>query len=420
MQRHQAIKSLIIAALGLLGASRALADCGASATIKDVRRAHASGQKLEQSGDRSGALAAYVAAQEYTCEPNPVAADAARRAAALAKPLGDAARARGAHAEAYDFYERGGHFAEADRALGQWIAAQPDDPELYWKAHKHVEYRMLDAFRSNEQTRLAVTGPYTLDASLAARIKAMPEQGAQRALQAEATAFSEAFLQERVALIQARPDNPADFAAQQRWLARVQAAQARDSRDHLADSRAALERLRQWGVKSVNPGEPASFDRRRAERAQARVQALTQKFAGAPEMLEAAGDYVALVTLDHEAQQPQAAKIRRQAEQLGDAASARKRYQLAIDYYDVAGADDKAQRAREQLQAFARDQMQPTIDAMKRDAEALAAQFKDPARVEELKRQAAEAQRAVQQSQQQRNGAAARKSKDDLANELGL
>lgn len=420
MKPHRLLPSLLIASLGLLGASRAMADCGASATIKDVRRAHATGQKLEQSGDRAGALAAYVAAQEYTCEPNPVAADAARRAAAVARPLGDAARTRGAHAEAYDYYERGGHFTDADRALGQWIAAQPDDPELYWKALKHVEYRSLDAFRSNEQARLAVTGAYSLDPALAARVKAMPEQGAQRALQAEAAAFNEAFLQEHVALIQARPDNPADIAGQQRWLARAQAVQARHQRDYLRESRAALERLRQWGVKSVNAGEPEAFARRRAERAQARVQLLTQKYAGAPDLLDAATDYVTYVTSESEAQAPQTAKIRRQAEQLGDAASARKRFQLAIDYYGVAGADAKADRAREQMQAWAREQMQPTIDAMQRDAQAMAAQFKDPARVEELKRQAAEAQRSLQQSAQKRDPAAARKSKDELASELGL
>ena len=412
--------AVIALVLGLLPAGRALADCGASATVRDVKRAHATGQKLEQAGDRGAALDAYVAAQEYTCEPNPVATDAARRAAALARPLGDAARARGAHEAAYGYYERGGHFIEADRALAQWIAAQPDDPELYWKALKHVEYRGLDAFRSNEKLRLAVTGAYSPDPTLASLVRAMPERGVQRALQEEAGAFSEAFLQERVALIQARPDNPADVAAQQRWLSRAQASQARHARDYLGESRAALERVRQWSVKTVNPGERESFERRRAERAQSRVQALTQKFAGAPDLLGAAQDYVAHVSSDADVQAPQQARIRRQAEQLGDAAAARKRYQLAIDYYGVAGADDKAARAREQLQAWAQQQLQPTLDAMQRDAQAMAAQFADPARVEEMKRQAAEAQRSLQQSARKRDSDAARKSKDELASELGL
>ena len=93
--------------------------------------------------------------------------------------------------------------------------------------------------------------------------------------------------------------------------------------------------------------------------------------------------------------------MRRQAETLGDAALAKRHYQLAIDYFDVAGADDKAERARTQLQAMAQQQMQPTLAAMQRDAEALKAQFSDPARIAEMQRQAREMQRALQKSAQE-------------------
>ena len=95
-------------------------------------------------------------------------------------------------------------------------------------------------------------------------------------------------------------------------------------------------------------------------------------------------------------------------------------YQLAIEYYDVARADAKAERTRAQLQALAQQQLQPTIAAMQRDAEALRAQFSDPQKIAEMKRQALEAQRVLQSGAQQRSTPAARKSTDDLAAELGM
>jgi hypothetical protein len=136
-------------------------------------------------------------------------------------------------------------------------------------------------------------------------------------------------------------------------------------------------------------------------------------------LLELAIDYLGQ-SGDSASREPRVLKVRRQAEGLGDAAAARKRYQLAIEYYDVARAEAKAERSRVQLQALAQQQMQPTIAAMQRDAEALRAQFSDPQKIAEMKRQALEAQRSLQSGAQQRKSQAPRKSNDDLAAELGM
>ena len=70
------IASCLSGVIGLLPLNGAYADCAADATVADVRKAQARGQQLEKSGDARGALAAYVAAQTYTCEANPVATEA--------------------------------------------------------------------------------------------------------------------------------------------------------------------------------------------------------------------------------------------------------------------------------------------------------------------------------------------------------
>lgn len=413
--------STVIAALLLLaGADLAQADCAADATVRDVTASFAKGQKAEQSGDAKAALGHYVAAQEYTCDPNPVASQAAERAAAIARPLGDAAVAKGNHESAFDYYERGGLFKAADKALIDWTAARPDDPALYDKARQHFEYRASPAFQENEKARLAVTGAYSLDSSFVTRVRNMPAAGVERALQDEAAAFQDAYLQKRVALVHSRPEDPLDVAGQQQYLARARALAAQFPQDPLGKSRDSLELVQSWASKSANAGEPEAFARRVQERAQIRVTALTQKYAADPQLLEAATDYVSYLPGDSSARDARVVAIKAQAEKLGDAAAGKQQLMLAAEYYGVAGADAKAQRANEQLQALAQSRMQPSMDAARKNAEAMAAQFADPAKRAELQRQAQEMQRQMQESAASKQTPAAKQSQDDLAKQLGM
>lgn len=416
------MKNLLRAAMILIGTSIAgpvLADCAADATVDDVRQAFNRAVQREKAGDAVGALGAYVAAQEYTCEPNPVNTLAAARAAALAKPLGDAARARGDHAAAFDFYERGGHFAAADRAMLARIGASPDDVSLYTQALAHVQYRALPAFQANEAARIAVTGAYAPDAGLEAAVAAMPGKAVDRLMATEMAAFDEAWLAKYMALIRERPENLTDLAAIQRFSGRMQALQAGLKHDPLREGARVIDRMRSWESAVRDQELAATLARRRAARADARVLVLTRRYADAPALLTLAIDYLERAVDDSGALAPRAAHIRRQAEALGDAAAGRQQLQLAIDYYAVADADTKLAQTQARQQAVAQAAMQPTIDAMQRDALAMAAQFADPARVAEMQRQAQEAQRALQSGAQGRK-VSAKQSADDLAAELGL
>lgn len=421
--KHMA--TLVLAAAGLITTGQALADCAAEATVAEVRAAYARGQQREQAGDARGALGAYVSAQQYTCDPNPVEADAARRAAALARPLGDAAKARGEHEAAFELYQKGGHFAAADSELLAWSAAAPDDPALYARVREHFSYRAEPAFAANEKLRLQVTGAYQPDPRHLALVKAMPVRGVERALAGEAAAFDERYLAACQALLRSRPQDPTDMAALQQFNARAQAFHAQYPRDALGDSLQALERVQAW-ERAAGPALAATLAQHRSERATARAAVLTSRFADTPKLLEGALDYLELAAGDSAAREPGLLKVRRQAEQLGDQAAARQSLDLAIEYYDIARADAKRQQLQARREVQVQQRMQPAIAAMQRDAAAIQAQLADPQYVAELKRQALEAQRALQADAQKRGNAPARKSgdarqsTDALAAELGM
>lgn len=416
------IAPCLIGVLGLMVAAPALADCAADATVRDVREAFARGQQQEKAGDTRAALGAYVAAQEYTCDPNPVAAQAASRAAGLARPLGDAARSRGDHAAAFDFYERGGHFAAADHALLARIEAAPDDVQLYGEALRHTQYRALPAFQQNEAVRLAVTGAYAPDAGLMRAVEAMPARAMDRALAAEAAAFDESWYGEYVALVEARPANPADIAALQQYGGRMQAFHAAHPKDPLQEPLDVLAALRSWQVAVVDDRMADTILRRRAERAESRAALLAAKYAAAPRLLELAMDYLGHATSDSASLEPRLQKVRRQAEGLGDKALAAGRPQLAIEYFDVARAEAKQQQARAAMEAMTMRQLQPSIAAMQRNAEALQAQFADPQKIAEMQRQAQQAQQAQRELQAGKQERQSRKAgdADALAAELGM
>ncbi len=384
----KSIKLTVSALLLLAGTGPALADW-ACTPAKVVQAAHAKGQSLERSGKMVEALKAYNQAQDNPCSDNPLVGEAAKRAAIVALPLGDAAKAKGDFAAAFDYYQWGGHYQAADQALTAWTAAQPDDIGLYQQAARHFELRVGQGFPANHARQLAITGAYSTDPSLVARVHAMPGKAVERALLAEAAAFNETYLQKRVALEQLHPNDPLDAAARQQYFARAQALATQfPNQDYLQDSRNALDLVQSWWHATTlhptaNPGESQAIEKRMRERAQMRVTALTQKYSGDPKLLEEAMDYVHYLPSEAHTTAANIAKIKAQAETLGDAAAAKGRPLIAVAYYQVADADAKAKRINDQVNARVQERLQPEIDEAKRSAAAIAAQYSDPNKVAE-------------------------------------
>jgi len=377
----------------------ALADCG-GATLSEVTQAFQRAQALEREGKQRAALDAYVRAQDYACEANPNEAAAAQRAAALSLPLAKAAEQQGDSRAAFDIYEAGGHYQAADRALIASLQANPDSPQLFEQVRTHFEHRALPAFESNNAVRLKITGAYRVNPKNISDLLAMPAQGVERALQKDAAVFNEQYLREYVQLIESQPELSTDMSAVQRSVAAHQAF-AQKWPQHTGDdafraSRDALTVLRQWAGVTRDADLSRSAERAFVERIEAHVAVLTQRYSGAPKLLEAAMDYARMRTENYAAIDAQVAKIKSQASRLADQAGSKGRYQLAADFYSVADQDDKAQAMRDRQRQVAMQNMQPSIDAMQRQAEQLRAQF-SPETVKAMQAQAEAMRRSLQQ-----------------------
>lgn len=407
------------AVLGMLAINNpAFADC-AGASVSEVKRAYLQAQSLDKQGKHEAALAAYVQAQEYTCEKNPVELDAAKRAAQIALPLAAAAEQRKEFEKSFRLYDDGGHFAKADLALMAHLRATPDNPRNFESARSHFENRTLPSFQSNNAVRLGITSAYRPSPALVAELLTMPAKGVERALRAEAAAFNEQYLRDLVQLTQSQPDDLTDFAAVQSATTAHQAFAQKWSNDPLKQSREWLRTLQQWSTVTRDPELTQSVQRTYAQRVEQHINVLTQRYSGSPKLLEAAMDFVHMLNMEPSQAEPRIAKIKSQANKLGDDASAKQRLALAADYYGVAGNEVKAQAARDRLQQVAMTKMQPSIDQMQRQAELIRAQYSDPAQVKAMQAQA-EAMRKSLQQQQATAKAKNAKSADDLEQEFGL
>lgn len=416
MKKHIPVL-LALTTLCFIGNTRA--DC-AGPNLADKKRSYERAQAYEKEGKQELALRSYANAQGYACEPhNPYEADAAKRAAPLGLELGAAAEKSGEFRRAYELYEAGGHFASADRALVALARANPDVPAIFTEVLDVLEDRSLPAMQSNNKAALAVTGPYAPEPAHLAEVLAMPAKGADRAFRKEANALTEQYLREYVQLIQSRPDDPTDVAALEAATSQHQAFAQKWGQDPLEVSLDALGLVHSWSVATPDSVLREKLDTQRKQRLEQRATMLTQKYSGAPKLLETAVDYYHSRGVESGTYDGAVAKIRAQADRLGDEANAKGRYMLAVEYYGVADQDAKAQAARDAQQRVAMAKMQPSIDAAQRHAEALKKEYSDPAKVQAMREQA-EAMRKTLQQQQQSNAKSNAKRAEDLESELGL
>jgi hypothetical protein len=417
---HSTARAVALLSTSTLACTLALpayADCGASNTPAQARAHYQRGLQLEKQKPRE-ALAAFVAAQEYTCESNPVEADAARRAAALAKPLAAAAEQKSDLQAAYRYYEDGGLFADADRVLLAQVRGTAADPTLWDRAREHFANRASPAFQANEKVRLGTIGSYTADPRVLPEILAMPAKRHAATLALEETAFDVKYLQQLVATAQSLPPDPLDAAAMARLQQQAQANARRWPQDPLEQSRKLLGLARDWSNRTPD-GESATLEKQTRARYELRARTLATQYSGAPQALEAAMDYHRAAAFgDPAVVEPAVAALRRQASGLGAAAEKAGKLELAAQYYGVADDDARAVAAREKMRQQALAKLQPQIDQAQRDAEALAKRFSDREQVEALQRQAEAAKAALEKQKQ--SGRASQQGNDAFAKELGL
>jgi hypothetical protein len=415
-------RNIFVAALlaGPLVGGHALADC-AEGSLVQIKKTYESAQAYERAGNQEAALFAYRASEGDACEgANPYEADAAKHAAALGQPIGAAYEKKGDFHKAFQAYDAGGHFAAADRALMELTRSKLDEPNAFETAREHFDTRALPAFQSNNKAALKVTGPYQPDPKLVVEVAALPAKAVEHTLQKEAAAFNEQYLRDYVQVIQSRPDDPTDADAIQRAVAAQQAfAQKYQDADPIKASQQALYLLRQWGSVAPDAAVQKTALAQFAQRTLGHGDVLAQKYSAAPKLLEDATTYYNMQEIDDAKKGAQIAGVKSQALKLADAASAKQRFSLASEYYEVAGDHAKSKAADEQARKLAMAKAQPSIDAMQKQAEAIRQQYSDPKKVQEMKDQAEAMKKALQQQQagaKQNN----QKSAAELEKELGL
>jgi hypothetical protein len=146
---------------------------------------------------------------------------------------------------------------------------------------------------------------------------------------------------------------------------------------------------------------------------------LSQHYSGAPELLERAISYYGLGDSDDARFEVQQARVKAQALKLADEAYAKQRFQLAAEYYGVAGERDKANAARERGNQVAMQKLKPSIDAAREQAEFMKEQYGDPAKVQAMREQAEAMRKTLLQQQAVAKEKNAR-SAAALEKELGL
>jgi hypothetical protein len=423
MNRKLSAAALFLSAALL--STHAFADC--DGTNDDAKRLLAEGKAFESQGKKQPALFKYQAATGYFCEKvNPYAPEAAKRAAPLALELGAAAEKRGEFEISKQLYEAGGHYAAADRAYMQYVRANADNAGSWEAAVAHFNNRQEEWFLSNNAASLEVVKGYKPDPKLIAEVDAMPARALERLTKKEAGAFNEEYLREYVQASQSRPNDPTDAAGMQRSVGIHQAfAQKWKGEDLLKTSRETLSNLRFWGIKSRDPQYAKTVLTRVSQLVEQRASTLRQKYSAAPKLLEDAIDYYHVLGSEDSKARAEIVATRAQALKLGDEANAKQRLGLAAEYYSAADQREKAQAARDRNQQLAMQKMQPQIDAARKQQEEMQKQFGDPAKVEEMRKQAAAAAKAIQEQQDTPAQKAARKeanrkSAEDLEKELGL
>lgn len=418
MNRKIITAALLIGAL--LSAGTALADCPGP-FLRDVKRAYENAKAADSKGNKEDALFYYHGAQGSVCEgANPYEVDAAKRAAPLALELGAAAQKRGDFEKAQQLFEAGGQYAAADRAFIQTLRAKPFEPGSYSAGKGHFNTRTAGWFLENNAVLIKAAGPYTPDAKLIAEVNAMPAKGIDHYFKIEAANFNEDFLRDYVQIAQSRPDDPTDAAALQRMISTQQAFINKWKRDdYLKTSRDALDTLRTWANVVEDKAVSTNVTTKVAQISEQHATTLRQKYFASPQLLNDAMDYYRLPASDNALVENKIVAVRAQALKLGDEANARNRYELAGSYYDVADADDKADAVRERGRQLAMKKMQPSIDQMRKQADAITKEYSDPAKIAEMKAQAEAAKKAMQ-AQQARAKAANQKGAADLEKELGL
>jgi hypothetical protein len=317
-----------------------IADCvGVSAAAVQQHFSH--GEQKAAAGKLRNALDSYVLAQAYVCDGNKLEHTAATRAAAIAKQLAPNLEKTGKLQEAFEVYEAGGYFKEADRVMLAMLEMNPDDYDLYAQALEHFNNHQQPAFQTNNRVRIAVTGDYHADNAIYNKLLQIPVAAVERLLKRESDALPDAFLRDREQLdvkIGAAATNPALLMQLQQEDARLR---ARWGNDRFADSLHILGDARTWANRNPDQAQQQRGLGNVNARMIQRGDQLVKSYSAAPALLEQAMNYY----IDAQAQD-RVANLKTTSHKLGETAMQKQHYMVAAIYLDLAEETEQSDEAR--------------------------------------------------------------------------
>ncbi|HSX84715.1 MAG TPA: hypothetical protein VLE50_04875 [Cellvibrio sp.] len=400
----------------------AQADCVADISVSDAHQLLQRGEQLEREGNLYEALHRYKAAQGYVCEDggNPVAGTAARKAAELAIMQGKKAEAHQLFYSdgqdkpgAFQWYEIGGHYAAADRALVAALKQQPEDRNLSAKAQEHFYIRAEEYFIANNQLRIRITGSYKVDPIHVAYVRQLPYDNVGKLLSKTAQQLPDAYLQELAALEkQKHTIKPGDIAANIQLQQDAGQFEQRWRSDRVKDVSKLFYEATDWTRQMRDYAEAEQLRKRIDSVKLAHADKLLTHYAHLPEVFSQAMDYYQEMDLTGKINQ-----ARKQANQFAEKAMADNFYERAARYYRIAGEDAKEDLANMKYQEQSEQLSAEMSAGYAQQAAELQQLYNDPEKIRALQQQALEMQK---QLQQQSDNNSFQAEQDDLEAELGL
>ncbi|WP_049629019.1 hypothetical protein [Cellvibrio sp. pealriver] len=420
------MKKILTAGLLVIASAAPLsfADCVADLSVTDAQQAYQQGMNLEAQGQLWDAINKYDVAQGYVCEDggNPVAKQALTKAIALGSKQGKLEEQKGnlfkdgKPAGAFQWYEKGSHFAAADKVLVAALKKAPTNMQLSAFAQEHFKVRAQDYFKANNKTAISMTGGYTLDPTFDPYVVSLPPTNIERLLNSYSTLLPDAYLQAFAKLEQQKDAiKPGDMMGAMSLQQASTQFQQQWKTDRVEDIRKAFDEAHSW-TQQIRDYKEADVWRAKIDQARlAHADRISKSYSGTVKLVESALEFYR--QLDKE---EQISALEKKARNYADQAMAAAQYQRASDFYSLIGDYDKEEQARAKIEAQ-RDQM--AKDAEMGSAAQIAEMqkmYSDPEKIQQLQKQAQEMQKQLEEQRKKGASAEYQKETDELEDELGL
>ncbi|MBT1062374.1 hypothetical protein KJY73_02260 [Bowmanella sp. Y26] len=411
---------LLMVGLLYLTSHTSLADC-VGGSFKDRKNAFQNAESFRQLNQPWLAIQSYKEAQGYICDKDSenIFQQAIRYAAQIGRMHGDIAKQQGnllggqGHPPgAFEWYELGGHFKDADNALIAAVKASPDQLSIVDTALQHFSKRALPSFVTNNQAQIKVTGAYQVNPDDLHLVRSVPITQLQALLKQAQEAVPETYLEQRLELEIKRDSLGRNIASAMQLNQQAASFEQKWRPDPLEQVDSLLSQGRDW-LRLVSPIATQEQYTQQVQQQHIALAKRLLRFAQSHELLSAAVSHMHMADAQNMLESAKAI-----ASAQGDKAMTQGMPQKAMQFYQISEEYDKENQASALLEQQAEQDAQQ-VEADMPDFAVMQELLNDPQAIQrlqqqalEMQKQALELQKSLESQQQQ--------DTDSLAKELGL